>query len=218
MAAEPGSLWSTASAILGEPPAKKRKKEVQTPQPEEFAAFFSLLEDSHVKLFLARDSCFMISDKYLLAMVLEYFRRARISIEKYRKYFFPALFLANQMEEEGKCLREIYAWDLGANWKWKTEDLHERRNELLLRLGFRTWVDRDTCVLIMAKHRLYWAWARDRRIHHGWAIRSRDAQELTINGPWRIPPPCSRCNTDLILPCKRKGQTDIKVAPGTAES
>ncbi|XP_069836272.1 speedy protein 1-B-like isoform X1 [Dendropsophus ebraccatus] len=202
----------TTSAIPGEPPEKKRKKMVEPiPQTEVFASFFRILEDSHIRLFLARDRCYKISDKFLLAVVLEYLWRARISTENYRRYFFPALFLANQMEEEEDYLHEIYPWDLGTSWKMKTEDLHERRNQLLIRLGFRAWVDRDTCDFIMAKHRLHWAWARDRQIHHSRSNRyfRRDESEFTIYGPERIPPSCALC---------KNCQMESKVAPGTAES
>ncbi|XP_069837913.1 putative speedy protein E13 [Dendropsophus ebraccatus] len=83
---------SLTSAIPGEPPEKKRKKMVEPiPQTEVFSTFFRILEDSDIRLFLARDRCYKISDKYLLAIVLEYLWRARISTENYRRYFFPAL-------------------------------------------------------------------------------------------------------------------------------
>ncbi|XP_077155331.1 speedy protein 1-A-like [Ranitomeya variabilis] len=71
--------------------AKRRKTEDDIPQPEERAAFAALLEEEYIRRFLARDSCLKISDKYLLAMVVTYFRRAGLRSSEYGTFFFPAL-------------------------------------------------------------------------------------------------------------------------------
>ncbi|KAG9460299.1 hypothetical protein GDO78_022743 [Eleutherodactylus coqui] len=78
-------------------------------------------------------------------MVFVYFIRAGLLTEEYRNNFFPALFLANQMEEEVCFCCEIHQWVLGSTWMQKREQLHHERNLLFLRIGFRAWVDRDTC-------------------------------------------------------------------------
>ncbi|KAM4052992.1 speedy protein 1-A-like, partial [Anomaloglossus baeobatrachus] len=126
--------------------------------------------DEDIQLFLAKDICLRISDKYLLAMVLVYFKRAGLSTEEYRENFFPSLFLANQFEEDVDFREEIYAWALGRTWEQRKEELHYQRNQLLLRMDFRAWVDRATCDLIMAQDPSHWVWMRNRRIHHSWAI------------------------------------------------
>ncbi|XP_075684520.1 speedy protein 1-A-like [Rhinoderma darwinii] len=211
----------TSPSAAAEETQKKRKDDL-TQQQEEMAAFFRLLEDKHIRLFLARDSCLKISDKYLLAMVLVYFRRAGLSTKEYRKNFFPALFLANQHEEEeDRFRREIYPWALGRRWITKTEELFRKRSLLLLRMGYKAWVDRATYDLIMAEDPLHWAWRRERQIHHCWAVPylRRDKREFTIHGPWSIPPSCSLCETILLHPCKREVcQADTMEEPGTAES
>ncbi|XP_056419219.1 speedy protein 1-A-like isoform X1 [Hyla sarda] len=177
-------------------------------QPEERAAFYRLLDEGHIQLFLGRDSCYKIADKYLLAMVLIYFRRANLRTEEYNTYFFPALFLANQFEEDEMFRREIYPWALGPMWTaMKTWMLH-LRNLLLLRMRFHAWVTRDTCDLIMAQDPEYWAWKRERKEHQGWAIRwyRRDPGEYIPRGPWWIPPACSVCITNL-QPCAGEENT-----------
>ncbi|KAM4049038.1 speedy protein 1-A-like, partial [Anomaloglossus baeobatrachus] len=130
--------------------------------------------DQDIQLFLAKDICLRISDKYLLAMVLVYFKRAGLSPEEYRENFFPSIFLANQFEEDVYFREEIYAWALGRTWEQRKEELHDQRNQLLLRMDFRAWVDRATCDLIMAQDPSHWVWMRNRRIHHSWAIRDRN--------------------------------------------
>ncbi|XP_075706499.1 speedy protein 1-B-like [Rhinoderma darwinii] len=162
---------------------------------------------------------------YLLAMVLMYFRRAGLRTEEYRTYFFPCLFLANQFEEDIPFHREIYTWARGWKWTLKKEQLLHLRNLLLIRMTFRAWVDRTTCDLIMAEDPDHWAWKRERKIHHSWAIHRfrRDDEELRIKCPWISPLPCHLCNINLH-PCKGEvaenilSQTDTKEEPGTADS
>ncbi|XP_069806929.1 speedy protein 1-A-like [Dendropsophus ebraccatus] len=204
-------------------PTKKRRKEDTTQQKrKELAAFFTLLDDDYIRFFLARDGCKRISDKYLLAMVFAYFRRAGLSTEEYREYFFAALFLANQFEEEEEDFRaEIYPWALGHRWTKKTSRLHDDRNLLLLRMDFKAWVDRSTCDRILAEDPSHWAWTRERKDHHGWAIRyfRRDDRELTTYGPKNSPPSCTLCKTISAHP--RKGnvcQADTEEEPGTSYS
>ncbi|XP_044141722.1 speedy protein 1-B-like [Bufo gargarizans] len=195
------------------------------PQPEERAAFFTLLEDEHIQYFLARDSCLKISDKYLLAMVLTYFRRANLRTEEYRTYFFPSLFLANQFEEEEFFRREIYPWALGLMWMIQKKQLHHLRDQMLIRMGFRAWVERETCDLIMAQDPDHCTWKRERKVHHSWAIRQcrRDNADFTITdarmGNMATGPPRRRIKTGqmktwikyilYVLPTPRTSQKDV---------
>ncbi|XP_069809034.1 speedy protein 1-B-like isoform X1 [Dendropsophus ebraccatus] len=214
---------SSASTSQEEPKKKKKKTEDDIPQPEERAAFFRLLDDDYIQFFLARDSCFIISDKYLLAMVLTYFRRAHLRTEEYSTFFFPALFLANQFEEDMFYRQKIYPWAFGWNWTAMKDFFHHLRNQLLLRMGFRAWVARTTCDLTMAQDPEHWAWQRERKDHHSWAIRwyKRDDDDYILRGPWTIPLPCSLCNT-IRRPCQGEEtiqcQADTKEEPGTADS
>ncbi|XP_066457736.1 speedy protein 1-A-like [Eleutherodactylus coqui] len=70
---------------------QKRRRDDRAQLQEEREAFFRVLELDYFKKFLTRDSCMRTSDKYLLAMVLVYFRRAGLHTEEYRINFFPAL-------------------------------------------------------------------------------------------------------------------------------
>ncbi|XP_069618488.1 speedy protein 1-B-like [Ranitomeya imitator] len=177
--------------------AKRRKTEDDIPQPEERAAFAALLEEEYIRRFLARDSCLKISDKYLLAMVFTYFRRAGLRSSEYGTFFFPALFLANQFEEDVPYQQEIYRWALRWTWSMTKDRLLQFRNVLLTRMGFRAWVDRATCDLIMAQDPDHWAWKRDRNIHHSWAIRWFRRNNAL---------PCSLCN---IVPLKKEEDANI---------
>ncbi|KAM4040480.1 speedy protein 1-B-like [Anomaloglossus baeobatrachus] len=171
------------------------------PQPEERAAFLTLLEDEYIKCFLARDSCRKISDKYLLAMVVAYFRRGGLRTAEYRTFFFPSLLLANQFEEDEPYHREIFRWALGWTWTMKKDRLLHLRDVLLTRIGFRAWVSPATCDLIMAQDPDHWAWRRDRNVHHSWAVRwFRRNNALS----------CSLCNT---APSKRKEAKNICTDP-----
>ncbi|XP_075719749.1 speedy protein 1-B-like [Rhinoderma darwinii] len=189
---------------------RKRRKE-HTLQPEERTAFYNLLDDEHIQLFLAKDICLRISDKYLLAMVLVYFKRAGLHTEEYRENFFASLFLANQFEEDEDFRDEIYAWALGSDWEVKTEELHHQRDQLLRRMDFRAWVARTTCDLIMAQDPFHWAWMRNRQIHHSWAIRAsrRNKEEFYTRGPWKSALSCARCRNIILHPCMWKVEGNI---------
>ncbi|XP_075037482.1 speedy protein 1-B-like [Mixophyes fleayi] len=161
----------------------------------------SILEEDHIQDFLARDTGLRISDKFLLAMVLAYFKRAGLKTEEYRKYFFAALFLANQVEEEERpFMMEIYPWALGWTWRQRMGRLQDRRNNLLSRMGFYAMVDRASCDMIMAEDPTHWAWMRNRKGHHGWAIRQRNTAEYLIRGPGSSPLSCSLCNAPMSHP------------------
>ncbi|XP_066462081.1 speedy protein 1-A-like [Eleutherodactylus coqui] len=175
---------------------QKRRRDDRAQLQEEREAFFRVLELDYFKTFLTRDSCMRTSDKYLLAMVLVYFRRAGLRTEEYRINFFRALFLANQMEEDIDFCEEIYAWALGDDWRKRKDLFLEQRNQLFRRLGFNVFVDRSTCERVMAEDPTHWAWTRQRQVQHSWAIPMfrRHHQEFTIHGPWGSPPPpCALC-------------------------
>ncbi|XP_075398951.1 speedy protein C-like [Tenrec ecaudatus] len=165
-------------------------------QHQELQAFLRLLEDNFLQQFLSQDPCFQISDKYLLAMVLVYFQRAHLQLSEYtQSNFFVALYLANDMEEDlkdPKC--EIFPWALSEDWRPWVADFLRQRNKLWARMDFRAMVSRQCCEEVMAKVPSHWAWARERRPHHGRAQRSCPEAGVSLpRGPGLSPPQCSLC-------------------------
>ncbi|XP_071969461.1 speedy protein 1-A-like [Engystomops pustulosus] len=146
-------------------PSPKKKKIDLAQQKEEMADFLNLLENEYIIQFLSSDSSRTSSDKYLLATVCEYFRRASLPTKHYRNYFFPALYLASQFEEQDSDIRtEILFWALEGFWFLKIEHFLHYRDLLFKRIGFKAWVDLDTCHQIMAEDPTHWAWTRERPI------------------------------------------------------
>nr|XP_008510141.1 PREDICTED: speedy protein E4-like [Equus przewalskii] len=71
---------------------KLKKQRASTVLPEHHEVFTTLLEDPVVKRFLAWDRDLLVSDKYLLSMVIAYFSRAGLFSWQYRRiHFFIAL-------------------------------------------------------------------------------------------------------------------------------
>ncbi|KAM5319357.1 speedy protein C isoform 3-T3 [Glossophaga mutica] len=146
-------------------------------QHQELRAFLYLLEHSFLQEFLSRDPCFQISDKYLLAMVLVYFRRANLELSEYT---CSNLFLA-------------------LNWHSQVTDFLRQRDKLWARMGFRAVVSRQCCEEVMAKEPYHWAWTRERRPHHGGAQRSCPKAQVPLpRGPGLSPPRCSLCGVPSL--------------------
>ncbi|CAK6449718.1 unnamed protein product [Pipistrellus nathusii] len=184
--------WSCQDGGSGPLPAR---------QHLELRAFLRLLEHSFLQEFLARDPCFQISDKYLLAMVLVYFRRANLELSEYTcSNLFLALYLANDMEEdleEAKCM--IFPWALGEGWHGQVAGFLRQRDKLWARMGFRALVSRRHCERVMATEPSHCAWARERGAHHGGAHRSYSRAGITLpRAPGFSPPCCSLCGSPSL--------------------
>nr|XP_002122378.1 speedy protein A-like [Ciona intestinalis]XP_026691915.1 speedy protein A-like [Ciona intestinalis]XP_026691916.1 speedy protein A-like [Ciona intestinalis]XP_026691917.1 speedy protein A-like [Ciona intestinalis] len=165
----------------------------------EIDAFFSLFEDNTIQEFLALDSCFRISDKYLLAMVLTYFKRAHLHVSEYNVInFFTALYLANDMaEDEEEFKYEIFPWALGEEWRDLYPGFLAQREKLWRKMKHRASVSRKCCeeaMEIQADHEI---WSRERNEVHGGAkrnhLKSKEEKEPFPRGPGRSPIPCSIC-------------------------
>ncbi|XP_028298392.1 speedy protein A [Gouania willdenowi] len=196
-----GLLWkvpSTCSLNQCDLHYAKMAKHSALIRHQEMDLFFQLLEDELIEEFLKMDSCYKITDKYLLAMTFVYFKRAHFTSSEYtRNNFFIALYLANTMEEdEEKSRYEIFPWALGKNWRKQFPHFLIQRDKLWARIDYRAAVSRRCCEEVMAIGSSHLAWQRLRPAHHSGARRVYGDQDYVISprGPSALRHSCVHCN------------------------
>ncbi|XP_066214221.1 speedy protein E4-like [Saccopteryx leptura] len=134
--------------------------------PEHHKAFTRLLEDPVIKKFLAWDKNLMISDKYLLSMVVAYFSRAGLYSWQYQRiHFFLALYLALDMQEHYNAPKQaILPFLYGEHYLAQRRSFHKLRFQFFCSMGYRAWVSREECEEIQAFDPELWVWGRDRTL------------------------------------------------------
>ncbi|XP_076816773.1 speedy protein A-like [Clavelina lepadiformis] len=166
---------------------------------DEISAFFELFNDPVIQEFLWIDTCYRVSDSYLLAMVFAFFKRAHLHLSEYTKEnFFVALYLANDMEEDEEDFKyEIFPWALGSSWRDLYPGLLQQRDKMWIRMKFRAAVSRRCCEEMMRLCPDHFIWKRERNSHHGGAKRNcrktAEEKEPFPRGPGRSPIPCKVC-------------------------
>ncbi|XP_075043512.1 speedy protein 1-B-like [Mixophyes fleayi] len=168
-----------------------------SPGQEENTAFYKLLENKVIQDFLCADACMKISDKYLIAMVFAYFKRAGLYISEYTPLnFFIALYLANDMEEEEwKYHYEIFPWALGNEWQKYSRLFIDLRLRLFALMKHRAVVSRRHCEEIIALQPNHPVWLRNRSAYHTGANRNR-RKKFFPQGPGSNMATCSCCLAD----------------------
>jgi len=168
------------------------------------AAFFRLFDDDFIQDFLWLDRCYTLCDKYLIAMVYVYFRRAKLLRKEFtRLHFFLALYIAHEIEEDNENLKmEIYPWALGSEcWRSRIKEFLVKRNLFLERMKFRAVVSSRTCDEVFELFPTHPVWQRERNINHGGANRfydelcgtGEDGDDVEVFSPSKNQMKCKIC-------------------------
>lgn len=162
----------------------------------ELELFFQLLERQPVADLLARDRCCNYADRFLLATVFVYFKRAGLATAEYTvENFWLCLYLAHDQEEDEEELKwELLPWALGPAWRTHSLQFFQAKDRLWRRMAHRSLVSRKQCEQVMSLSR-HAAWTRHRHMDHAGAVRRPADEDYTPRGPnqadWEL---CTRCS------------------------
>ena len=162
---------------------------------QELSSFLSLLDSPQIARMLARDRCYAMADRFLLATVFIYFKRAELEEEEYtERNFWLALYLAHDQEEDDDKIKwELLPWALGTEWQPLYQTMMREKKELWQRMGMRSLVSRRQCDQVMTLSASAAVWARQRTACHGVAKRSSSEEQFIPGGPELPTPVCTRC-------------------------
>ncbi|CAF0955828.1 unnamed protein product [Rotaria magnacalcarata] len=167
------------------------------------ALFLHLIDNSSISDFLQYDRHFRHADKYLLAMTLIYFWRAKLREHHYTKdSFYLALWLAHDsVEEDLRAKYGLLPWALQTNDGRPSVDLKNdfkrflsKKNDLWTRMGFRARVTKDECDEIMLVQPNHWLWQRERSTDYNkkMALLNRKQKNGTFNSE-------DSCSSTLLM-------------------
>ena len=164
-------------------------------QGSELRDFLALLDTPQISMILKRDRCYAMADRYLLATVFVYFKRAELRVEEYtERNFWLALYLAHDQEEDDDKIKwELLPWALGLQWQPSYWAMMRDKEVLWRRMGHRSLVSRRQCDQVMALSASAAVWARTRTACHGGAKRSNPEEQYIPRGPLQPTPVCARC-------------------------
>uniref|UniRef100_A0A2I3H3C0 Speedy/RINGO cell cycle regulator family member E4 n=1 Tax=Nomascus leucogenys TaxID=61853 RepID=A0A2I3H3C0_NOMLE len=138
-----------------------------------------ITEDPVIKRFLAWDKDLRVSDKYLLVMVIAYFRRAGLLSWQYQRIHF---FLEDDEAPKQNIFYFLYGktrshthlfhkrwFQLRRSMNWRARKNHsqialfqELRFQFFCSMRCRAWVSPEELEEIQAYDPEHWVWARDR--------------------------------------------------------
>ncbi|XP_040849288.1 putative speedy protein E7 [Ochotona curzoniae] len=145
---------------------KMNKRRKPSYRLEDQEAFYRLLEDPVIQSFLEADIFLKVSDKYLLAMVVEYFGRVGLPGHLYNRiHFFLALYIASDMEEDNPTSKHsIFQFLLGKeHWPDLYKEFLKLKLEFFHAMDHRAWVTPELCEEIQAQNPHHWVWSRERQ-------------------------------------------------------
>ncbi|EHB15623.1 Speedy protein B [Heterocephalus glaber] len=158
-----GPVALTHTGVVEKPCCLKRKtkrRHLSSVLPEHHEAFTKLLEDPVIQGFLAWDINLKASDKNLLATVITYFTQASLFPWQFQRiYFFLALYLANDMEEEDDREPKLHMFFFlyGMNFN-KIPQFQKLRYQFIRCMDWNLRVTREKCEEIQAYNPTLWVW------------------------------------------------------------
>jgi len=149
---------------------------------ETIQEYLSLIaNDYKIQLLLHCDTNNQVIDKWLVAMVYEYFQRAKLLPHHYsREKFFIALYLAIEFEEdEDRKIKDVLL-DFLLNQDYKTftskRQFVKKKDKLWKKLGFRCMVMKKRLEQIISMFPYHNVWKRERRDYLSGANRTFTCQ------------------------------------------